>query len=180
MATAKKSAAKTAETKKTSTKAAANAKKCAAPKKTAAATPKSAAPKKSATVTEISVNGNKKIATLQKEFSRKFPYTGIYVFDPSMKPIALVGGPISPFNPELTIAAVRRVNSGGSISINGHKKIGTLEKEFEEVFGLYIQVCCQTVRNQRHYTMPEQDAYTLTAYNKWCEANPEMVEFTYE
>lgn len=170
MATAKKNTAKRAETKKT-------APKSAAPKEAAK---KSDATKKSSAATGISVNGNKKIATLQKEFTKKFPYVGIYVFDPSMKEKARIGAAISPFNPDLTLASVRRVNSGGSISINGHKKIGTLENEFDSVFGLYVQVCCQTIRNQRHYTMPEQDAYTLTAYNKWCEENPEMVEFSYK
>lgn len=40
-----------------------------------------------------------------------------------------------------TLASVRRADSGGDISISSNKKIKSLEKEFDTVFGLYAQVC---------------------------------------
>lgn len=168
----KTAAAKSATAKKATAKSAAA--KTAAPKTVAA---KSVAPKKSAT--EISVNGNKKISTLQKEFTKKFPYLGIYIFDISMKPLAAVGQTIWPLPADKTLASVRRVNTGGEISINGHKKIGNLEAEFDKVFGLYIQVCTMDTTGKKFYTSAAQDAYSLTAYNSQCEQHPMWVRFSY-
>ena len=96
--TTKKPAAKPAAKKTTTTKPAAKkttaakpaAKKAAPTKKTTTAKPavkktpaakpaaKKAAPVK--TAVEISVNGNKKIGTLMKEFNKQFPYIRLGIF----------------------------------------------------------------------------------------------------
>lgn len=151
MATAKKTAAKPVA-KKTAAKPAA--------KKTTAAKP-------AAKSTEISVNGNKKIGTLQKEFNKKFPYLRLSIYYSYMRNESTK----TPLPEDKTLASVRRADSGGDISISGNKKIKSLEKEFDTVFGLYAQVCYTTAEGNRYYTSGSSDDMTLSAFNAQCEKN---------
>ena len=52
---------------------------------------------------------------------------------------------------------MRRAESGGDISISGNKKIKSLEKEFDTVFGLYCQICFTTGDGKRYYTNGSND-----------------------
>jgi len=56
-----------------------------------------------------------------------------------------------------TLASVRRADSGGDISISGNKKIKSLEKEFDTVFGRYAQVCYTNAEGHRYYTSGSND-----------------------
>lgn len=177
--TAKKAATKPAAKKTTTTKPA--AKKAAPAKKTTTAKPavkkttatkpaaKKAAPVK--TAVEISVNGNKKIGTLMKEFNKQFPYIRLGIFYSYARQEVAKGGTIYNIDADKTLASVRRADSGGDISISGNKKIKTLEKEFDTVFGLYAQVCYTTQDGHRYYTSGSTDEMTLSAFNKKCEAD---------
>lgn len=158
MATAKKTTTKSS-TKKTATTKTSTTKK---------ATPK--APKKEST-TEISVTGNKKIETLQKEFNKKFPYLQLGIFYSYARQQVAKGEAIKQIDGDKTLASVRRADSGGDISISGNKLIRSLENEFDKVFGLYCQVCYTTADGQGHYTSGSLDTKTLSAFNKECEAN---------
>lgn len=155
MATAKKTTAKPAA-KKTTAKPAAKP----AAKKTTTAKP-------AAKSTEISVNGNKKIGTLQKEFNKKFPYLRLSIYYSYMRNESTK----TPLPEDKTLASVRRADSGGDISISGNKKIKSLEKEFDTVFGLYAQVCYTTAEGNRYYTSGSADEKTLSAFNAECEKN---------
>ena len=146
-----------AVTKKTTTKKATTkttAKKTTTVKKTTAAKP--AAKKTTTTVTksstEISVSGNKKIDTLRKEFNKKFPYLRLGIFYSYARQQVAKGETITPIDGEKTLASVRRGDSSGSISISGNKKIKSLEKEFDTVFGLYCQICYTEGDGHRYYT----------------------------
>lgn len=150
-----------ATTKKTTT-----AKKTTTTKKTTATKP---VVKK--TTTEISVNGNKKIDTLRKEFNKKFPYLHLGIFYSYARNQVAKGESITPIDGSKTLASVRRADSGGDISISGNKKIKSLEKEFDTVFGLYCQVCYTKADGHRYYTSGSADEMTLSAFNKKCEAN---------
>ena len=185
--TAKKTAAKTSAKKTTTAKPAAKkttttkpaAKKTTtakpAAKKTTTAKPASkAAIKKAApvkTAVEISVNGNKKIGTLMKEFNKQFPYIRLGIYYSYARQEVAKGGTIYNIDTDKTLASVRRADSGGDISISGNKKIKTLEKEFDTVFGLYVQVCYTTKDGHRYYTSGSTDEMTLSAFNKKCEAD---------
>jgi hypothetical protein len=68
-----------------------------------------------------------------------------------------------------TLASVRRADSGGDISISGNKKIKSLEKEFDTVFGLYCQICYTTEAGNRYYTSGSDDEKTLASFNAECE-----------
>ena len=156
---AKKTTAKPAA-KKTTTAAKPTA------KKTTTAKP---AAKPAAKATEISVTGNKKIGTLRKEFNKKFPFIRLGIFYSYAREQVAKGESITNIDVDKTLASVRRADSGGDISISGNKKIKTLEKEFDTVFGLYAQVCYTTAEGKRHYTSGSDDEMTLSAFNEKCE-----------
>jgi hypothetical protein len=178
MAVTKKPAAKKATkpaAKKTTAKAAKPAAKKttakAAPKKAAAKTTvKKAAPAKT-TATELSVTGNKKIGTLMKEFNKKFPYLRLKICYSYARKAVAKGETIHGIEVDKTLASVRRADSGGDISISGNKKIKSLEKEFDTVFGLYAQVCYTEADGHRYYTSGSDDEKTLASFNEECEKN---------
>ena len=165
MATTKKTAAKKVATaKKATTKKASTT-----TKKTTAAKP--VAKKVVVKTTEISVTGNKKIGTLMKEFNKKFPYLRLGIFYSYARQQVAKGESISNIDVDKTLASVRRADSGGDISISGNKKIKSLEKEFDTVFGLYCQVCYTTGDGHRYYTSGSNDEKTLSSFNAECEKN---------
>ena len=168
--TAKPTAKKTTTVKKTTT-----AKPAA--KKTTTAKPaakKVAAPKAGG---EISVTGNKKVGTLMKEFNKKFPYRVLGLSRSIARIYVRRGEPIDKIahiEEDKTLAYWRRSYKedeyvkNGSISISGNKKIKTLEKEFDEVFGLYCQICYIGKDGSRYYTSSSDDK-TLASFNAECE-----------
>ena len=160
MAIAKKTATKKSASKKTATKT--TVKKATTTK---TATAKKAVPAKKAT--EISVTGNKKIDTLRKEFNKQFPYLRLGLYYSYMRNEKTK----TPLSGDKTLASVRRAESGGDISIAGNKKIKTLEKEFDTVFGLYAQVCYTDEDGDRYYTSGSNDEKTLASFNAECEKN---------
>lgn len=168
---AKTTAKKAATTKKTATKT--TAKKAATTtKKTATkATAKPAAKPVVKKTTEISVTGNKKISTLMKDFNKKFPYLRLGIFYSYAREQVAKGETITQIDGDKTLASVRRADSGGDISISGNKKIKSLEKEFDTVFGLYAQICYTTAEGKRYYTSGSKDEMTLAAFNAECEKN---------
>lgn len=110
--------AKTVKTKTSATKTA--AKKATATKATAKKTT-ATKPATKTTTTEITVSGNKKIATLQKEFNTKFPYIRLGIFYSYARNAVKKGETITNIDGDKTLASVRRADSGGSISISGNK-----------------------------------------------------------
>lgn len=168
MAVTKKTTAKPAAKKTTTAKPAAKKTTATKPavKKTTAAKP-AAKP----TTGELSVTGNKKIGTLQKEFNKRFPYLQLGLFYSYSRQQVKKGESISQIPEDKTLASVRRADSGGDISISGNKKIKTLEKEFDTVFGLYCQVCYYDKEGHGYYTSGSNDEKTLSAFNAECEKN---------
>lgn len=165
-----KKAAPKAAPKKAAPKAA--PKKAAAKpaaKKTVAKPVAKPAAKAAPKAVEISVNGNKKIGTLQKEFNKKFPYIRLGIYYSYARQQVAKGESITQIDADKTLASVRRADSGGDISISGNKKIKSLEKEFDTVFGLYAQVCYTTAEGNRYYTSGSKDDMTLSAFNAQCE-----------
>lgn len=142
-------------------------KKTTTAKKTTAAKPAAKPAEKKAT--EISVSGNKKIDTLRKEFNKKFPFLRLGIYYSYARQQVAKGEAISCIDGSKTLASVRRADSGGDISISGNKKIKSLEKEFDTVFGLYCQVCYTTAEGKRYYTSGSDDEKTLSAFNAECE-----------
>ncbi|MBR5106054.1 MAG: hypothetical protein IKU93_06445 [Alistipes sp.] len=171
--TTKKPVAKKATTTKKTTTAKPVAKKTTKPAAKKTTTAKPVAKKTTATVktTEISVTGNKKIDTLRKEFNKKFPFLRLGIFYSYARQQVAKGEAITPIDGSKTLASVRRADSGGDISISGNKKIKSLEKEFDTVFGLYCQVCYTNSEGSRYYTSGSADEKTLATFNAECEKN---------
>lgn len=159
-------AKKAAPAKKTTTTVKSTVKKTTTVAKTTA---KKTTPVK--TSIELSVTGNKKIGTLMKEFNKEFPYLRLKICYSYARQAVAKGESISGIDVNKTLASVRRADSGGDISISGNKKIKTLEKEFDTVFGLYAQVCYTEKDGHRYYTSGSTDEMTLAAFNKKCEAD---------
>lgn len=172
MAIKKTVAAKTA-TKPAATKSAAKSTTKSTPKPANKTATKQAAKKTETkgSAGELSVTGNKKIETLQKEFTKKYPYLRLTIAYSYARDAVKKGETIRSIDGDKTLASVRRADSGGSISISGNKKIKTLEKEFDTVFGLYCQVCYTTAEGNRYYTSGADDEKTLSAFNSECEKN---------
>ena len=167
--TAAKPAVKKTTTAKPAAKKTTTAAKPATKKTTAAAKP---AAKPAAKSTDISVTGNKKVGTLRKEFNARFPYLNLWVCYSYGRDMVKKGETLSARVPDdRTLASVRRADSGGDISISGNKKIKSLEKEFDTVFGLYCQVCYTNSVGDRFYTSGSSDDKTLATFNAECEKN---------
>lgn len=160
---AKKATPKAASAKSTTTKAAVKKTTTTKAATSKATVKKVAAPK----AVELSVSGNKKIDTLRKEFNKVFPYLRLGLYYSYMRNESSK----TPLDGAKTLASVRRADSGGDISISGNKKIKTLEKEFDTVFGLYAQVCYTDASGHRYYTSGSNDEKTLAAFNAECEKN---------
>lgn len=119
----------------------------------------------------ISVTGNKKIATLQKEFNEQFPYIRLGIFYSYARNEVSKGGTIYNIPGDKTLASVRRGSGSGKISIAGNKKVASLEREFDKEFGLYAQICYTTKEGNRYYTSGSADSMTLSAFNDECRKN---------
>lgn len=123
-----------------------------------------------ATVTQITVSGNKKISTLQKEFTQKFPYLGIRLFSEEEWAKSERGESIRALPADQTIASVRTKVHPEPMSIHGRTKVGTLEANFRERYGLFCQVIVHRKGAAgKSYTAGEWDQYGLTEMNRKLE-----------
>ena len=110
----------------------------------------------------ISVTGNKKLKTLQKEFNKKFPYLRLSVCPLSEKKKSTKHSHDS----EKRISEVRTKTNPGDISIHGRTLVGNIEKQFEKIFGLYAQVCWTESDGSRYYTTGAKDKMSLSQLSK--------------
>ena len=114
---------------------------------------------------DMSMNGRKKIQSIQKEFTEKFSHLTIIFLDEH--------------NNELdntkSLSEVRK-KKGEDVSIIASLKISTLEKRFLTNFGIRIQVAFKK-DNQLIHTDQEDDR-TLNELNKWCfETQCEPIQY---
>ena len=136
---------------------------------TAASKPAAKTATTAAKSTAISVNGNKKILTLKKDFNKAFPYLSIRICYPAAIEDFKRIGICHEVQDYHTIADVRRVESKGDISIAPNKKIRTLEQEFVDKLGLFAKVCYR-MSSERYCTALGPDVEkTLSAFNEMVE-----------
>ena len=130
--------------------------------------------------TTISTNGRKKLKTLQDDFNDKFPNLKIEFFSkPTIddKGESTSSGSKYKIDNSKTLSEVRTKTGAGKISINGRKKVDTLEREFQDVFGLYIQVYwwCSYKENElkdkwSQLSKDSGDDYSLSKLNRLATA----------
>ena len=80
------------------------------------------------------------------------------------------GGDIFGLDKEKTLSEVREKTGSGKISFTGRKNVKTIEREFDEIFGLYAQICYTESNGKRYYTSGSEDSKTLTVLNREKEA----------
>ena len=114
---------------------------------------------------EVSTNGRKKVSTLMKEFNANFPYIYLYVCTPDSKDLVQNGKAVKAVDFEKTLSEVRTKKGSGEISFSGRKNVKTIESEFENIFGLYVQICYTTIEGNKYYTTGSDDKKSLTELN---------------
>ena len=107
---------------------------------------------------ELSMNGRKKIETLQEDFNEKFEYLNLTFFDN-------IGIEIPK---DKTLSEIRK-SKGEDISIIASLKISTLEKKFEEEIGVKVEVSYKKGGQILHTI--NQNQLTLNELNEWCAQN---------
>ena len=105
--------------------------------------------------TELSMNGRKKIETIQKEFTGKFPYLTLVFLDAKRQTIDI----------SKSLSEVRKVK-GDDVSIIASLKVNTLEKRFLDNFGIIVEVAYQ--KQEKLIFTKDNVNQTLNELNKWC------------
>ena len=159
----KKTAAKPAAKKTAAKPAAKPAAKKTAPK----AAPKKAAPAPKAGG-EITVNGNKIVKTLQKEFSKKFEYlTLCFIVDADKDKCVNVRG----INTDKRLSEVRKKVSNKELSIHGRSMVKTIEEFFWKELGIACQIgICGYLGHAHYFRLGDFNTMSLTAANEWAKS----------
>ncbi len=118
----------------------------------------------------ITVNGQKKLATLQKEFSEKFEYLFIafIVSEDHHKSVN-----VRSLDTNQRIADVRVKFSNNDLSLNGRTMVKNMEKKFLEDLGIACQIAVQNYNGHKIY-FPIGDFFnqlSLTKANEWAQTN---------
>ena len=106
----------------------------------------------------ISMNGRKKLATLRREFTEKFPYLTLLFLDEQRHTL----------DAQRTLADVR-TKRGEELSIRSSLKVQTLEARCLEQYGLIVEVAYS--RNGLITPTPDTLDKTLGELNTWCASN---------
>ena len=150
--------------KKTATAKPAAKKAAAKPAAKKTATPAKPAAKSGG---EITVNGNKIVKTLQKEFSKKFEYlTLCFIVDADKDKCVNVTG----INTDKRLSEVRKKVSNKELSIHGRSMVKTVENFFWEELGIACQIGICNYNGHAHYfRLGDFNTMSLTAANQWAK-----------
>lgn len=118
--------------------------------------------------TEISVNGRKKLVTLQREFSEKFEYLFIgFIATEDLN----MSVNVKSLDSSKTIMETRTKFSNEEISLNGRTLIKNIEKYFFQNLGIACQIAVQNYKGHILY-FPIGDFFnglSLTKANEWAK-----------
>ena len=107
---------------------------------------------------DISMNGRKKIQSIQKEFTEKFSHLTLLFLDELNNEI----------DSTKSLSDVRK-KKGEDLSIIASLKISTLEKRFLTNFGIRVQVAFK--KDNQYIHTDQEDDRTLNELNQWCIEN---------
>ncbi len=119
---------------------------------------------------EVTTTGSKLVATLMKEFNANFPYLSLWISPPEAKELVAKGEKLPGVDKSKTLSQVRTKKGAGQISLTGSKNVGTIEREFDSIFGLYVQICYITKEGKKYYTTGSDDKKSLAELNREKEA----------
>jgi len=119
----------------------------------------------------LAIRGDLKIQTIQKEFNALFPYLSIEFFS---KPHSKFGGSSKRFlkSPTKTLGECRTIAKKGKIEITPSMIVNTLEKLFQDLYGLSVQVFRKSGNTWLETTAT--DAWSLEKQNSEGEALSKM------
>jgi hypothetical protein len=115
--------------------------------------------------TSVSVTGQKRLATIQSEFTERFAQLGLMFFSLEEAKKADQGIHIQPLPSDQTVASVRTKTAKGDMSIHGSTTVGSLEANFRDDYGLFVQVCYMR-EGKPVYTGSGLDGATLSELNR--------------
>ncbi len=123
----------------------------------------------------MSFTGQKRLKTLQVEFTEKFPHLGLQFFSKEEYANTEKGLPAKKLDSDRTIASLRTKQNAEDLSLHGRTLIGNFESKFAELYGIYVQVCAKGKDGKVGYTGASFDGLTLSDANKRMEAagNPQ-------
>lgn len=118
----------------------------------------------------ITVNGQKKLATLQREFSEKFEYLflAFIVTEDHHKSVN-----VRSLDTNQRIADVRIKFSNNELSLNGRTMVKNMEKKFMDDLGIACQIAVQNYKGHELY-FPIGSFFnelSLTKANEWAASN---------
>ena len=88
---------------------------------------------------KLIIDGARQIHDVQKDFNEAYPYLKIEFFKQGNKK-AIQPSAKNILNHSLTIDDARRLHNNGRLEIKDAMKVGELEYEFKEQYGLNVQV----------------------------------------
>jgi hypothetical protein len=115
---------------------------------------------------EITTTGSKLVSTLMREFNANFPYLSLKICPLEAKLLVAKGETIRSVDKSKKLSEVRTKKGSGEISFTGSKNVGTIESEFENIFGLYVQICYTNKEGKSCYTSGGDDKKSLTELNR--------------
>lgn len=116
---------------------------------------------------KIVINDSRKIADIQDEFHKNFPYLKIVFFSETHKPKCETSKALM-MHSNKTVGECRTKHNQGTIEIVPFMSVTNLEQYFNNVFGLGVQVFRQSGRAWLETTVT--DSWTLDEQNKQGEA----------
>jgi hypothetical protein len=119
---------------------------------------------------EITTTGSKKIKTLMKEFNENFPYLRLRIYSYQANEHER-GRSLTKYRVDIEkkLSEVRTKKGSGKMSFTGSKNISTIEKDFDEIFGLVVEICYSPTPDENYYTHGSHNKKSLTAFNRECE-----------
>jgi hypothetical protein len=115
---------------------------------------------------EITTTGSKLVSTIIREFNVNFPFLRLGIYPQEAKALVAKGEVIYHVDKSKKLSEVRTKKGSGEISFTGSKNVGTIESEFENIFGLYVQICYTTKEGKACYTTGGDDKKSLTELNR--------------
>jgi len=113
---------------------------------------------------EIFIDDTAKIWEVQEAFNTHYPFLKLqfFEFDPTKKNTFTSSNLIT--DTGKTIGEIRHIHHIGAISLNGHQKVATLEKNFLKGFGINAQVFRKSGKEWLRTTAT--DEWTLSEQNQ--------------
>lgn len=121
---------------------------------------------------KITINDNRKIADIQDEFNKNFPYLKLAFFSQTHEPKAGTSKALMQ-HVNKTLGECRTKHNNGTIEIVPGMSVTQLEQHFSNIFGLGVQVFRQSGRVWLETTIT--DSWTLEEQNKQGEALSKII-----